>query len=89
VVTDAAYSRSFAQTHSLRIVQSSFLTGNRMVTQGCRYTGLIPPHPFARGIAASVQHRGNLVVAVSPVLARRMGVIDQRVLLKPSQKRPA
>src|SRR6516162_10608471 len=30
VVTDA-YSRSFAQTHSLRIVQSSFLTGNRMV----------------------------------------------------------
>src|SRR5271168_4460758 len=39
VVTDAAYSRSFAQTHSLRIVQSSFLTGNRMVTPGCRYTG--------------------------------------------------
>ena len=65
VVTDAAYSRSFAQTHSLRIVQSSFLTGNRMVTPGCRYTGLIPPLPFARGIAASVQHRGDLVVAVS------------------------
>src|SRR6202035_5733224 len=65
VVTDAAYSRSFAQTHSLWIVQSSFLTGNRMVTPGCRYTGLIPPLPFARGIAASVQHRGNLVVAVS------------------------
>src|SRR5258708_1625138 len=54
VVTDAAYSRSFAQTHSLRIVQSSFLTGNRMVTPGCRYTDLIPPLPFARGIAASV-----------------------------------
>jgi len=65
VVTDAAYSRSFVQTHSLRIVQSSFLTSNRMVTPGCRYTGLIPPLPFARGIAASVQHRGNLVVAVS------------------------
>jgi integrase/recombinase XerD len=65
VVTDAAYSRSFAQTHSLRIVQSSFLTGDRMVTPGCRHTGLIPPLPFARGIAASVQHRGNLVVAVS------------------------
>src|SRR5271155_5941954 len=65
VVTDAAYSRSFAQTHSLRIVQSSFLTGNRMVTPGCRHTNLIPPLPFARGIAASVQHRGDLVVAVS------------------------
>ncbi len=36
-----------------------------MVSPGCRYTGLIPPLPFARGIAASVQHRGNLVVAVS------------------------
>ena len=65
VVTDAAYSRSFAQTHSLRIRQSSFLTGNGMVTPGCRHTDLIPPLPFARGIAASVQHRGNLVVAVS------------------------
>src|SRR4029077_2821971 len=64
-VTDAAYSRSFASTHCLRIVQSSFLTGNRMVTPGCRYTGLIPPLPFARGIAASVQHRGDLVVAIS------------------------
>src|SRR4029077_17769300 len=51
--------------HSLRIVQSSLLTGNRMVTPGCRYTGLIPPLPFAGGIATSVQHRGNLVVAVS------------------------
>ena len=56
VVTDAAYSRSFAQTHSLRIEQSSFLTGNRMVTPGCRYTGLISPLPFASGIAAPVQH---------------------------------
>src|SRR5258708_9912282 len=65
VVADAAYSRSFAQTHSLRIVQSSFLTGNRMVTPGCRYTSLIPPLPFARGIAASVQHTGNLLVSVS------------------------
>jgi hypothetical protein len=65
VVTDAAYSRSLAQTHSLRIVQSSFLTGNRMITPGCRYTGLIPPLPFARGMAASVQHGGNLVVVVS------------------------
>src|SRR5215468_9632065 len=36
-----------------------------MVTPGCRYTGLIPALPFARGIAASVQHRGDLVVAVS------------------------
>jgi hypothetical protein len=50
VVTDAAYSRSFAQTHCLRIVQSSFLTGNPIVTPSCRYTGLIPPLPFARGI---------------------------------------
>src|SRR5450631_1313379 len=65
VVTDAAYSRSFAQTHSLRISQSSLLTCNGMVAPGCRHTNLIPPLPFARGVAASVQHRGNLVVAVS------------------------
>src|SRR3974377_482162 len=36
-----------------------------MVAPGCRHTNLIPPLPFARGVAASVQHRGNLVVAVS------------------------
>ena len=65
VVTDAAYSRSFAQTHSLRIRQSSLLTGNGMIAPGCCHTNLIAPLSFARGVAASVQHRGNLVVAVS------------------------
>src|SRR5215471_17101688 len=65
VVADAAYSCSFAQTHSLWIRHSSFLTGNRMVTPGCRHANLIPPLAFARGIAESVQHRGNLVVAVA------------------------
>src|SRR5215468_60989 len=34
-----------------------------MVTPGCRHANLTPPLAFARGIAASVQHRGNLVVA--------------------------
>ena len=62
MVTDAAYSRSFAQTNSLRIRQSSFLTGNGMVAPGCRHASLIPSLPFARRIAASVQYRGNLVV---------------------------
>src|SRR5262249_729409 len=57
MVTDAAYSRSFAQTNSLRIRQSSFLTGNGMVAPGCRHASLIPSLPFARRIAASVQYR--------------------------------
>src|SRR2546423_14640131 len=64
-MTDATYSRSLAQTNSLRIRQSSLLTGNGMVAPGRRHASLIPSHPFARRIAASVQHRGNLVVAVA------------------------
>src|SRR5271168_865852 len=36
-----------------------------MVAPGGSYTGLIPPLSFARGIAESVQHGGNLVVAVA------------------------
>src|SRR5437588_12812055 len=64
-MTDATYSRSLAQTNSLRIRQSSLLTGNGMVAPGRRHASLIPSHPFAGRIAASVQHRGNLVVAVT------------------------
>src|SRR5256885_2069376 len=64
-MTDAAYSRSLAQANSLRISQSSLLTGNGMVAPGSRHANLIPSHPFAGRIAASVQHRGNLVVAVA------------------------
>src|SRR5271156_6886927 len=64
-MTDAAYSRSLAQTNSLRIRQGSLLTDNGMVAPGCRHANLIPSLPFARGIAASVQYRGNLVVAVA------------------------
>src|SRR2546428_10232344 len=64
-MTDATYSRSLAQANSLRIRQSSLLTGNGMVAPGRRHASLIPSHPFARRIAASVQHRGNLVVAVA------------------------
>src|SRR5436190_3187023 len=64
-MTDATYSRSLAQTNSLRIRQSSLLTGNGMVAPGRRHASLIPSHPFARRAAASVQHRGNLVAAVA------------------------
>src|ERR1700746_3223268 len=64
-MTDATYSRSLAQANSLRIRQSSPLTGNGMVAPGRRHATLIPSHPFAGRIAASVQHRGNLVVAVA------------------------
>src|ERR1700758_536300 len=64
-MTDATYSRSLAQTNSLRVRLGSLLTGNGMVAPGRRHAGLIPSHPFARRIAAAVQHRGNLVVAVA------------------------
>src|SRR6516225_1257485 len=64
-MTDARYSRSLAQANSLRIRQSSSLTGNGMVAPGGRHASLIPALPFAGRIAASVQHRGNLVVTVS------------------------
>src|ERR1700731_771356 len=64
-MTDATYSRGLAQVNSLRIRQSSLLTGNGMVAPGRRHANLIPSHPFAGRIAASVQHRGNLVVAVA------------------------
>src|ERR1700730_12015214 len=64
-MTDATYSRGLAQADSLRISQSSLLTGNGMVAPGRRHASLIPSHPFAGRIAASVQHRGNLVVAVA------------------------
>src|SRR6516162_6820205 len=64
-MTDATYSRSLAQTNSLRIRQGSLLTGNGMVAPGRRHPSLIPSHPFACRIAAAVQHRGNLVVAVA------------------------
>ena len=64
-MTDATFSRGLAQANSLRIRQSSLLTGNRMVAPGRRHANLIPSHPFARRIAASVQHRGYLVVAVA------------------------
>src|SRR3984885_750510 len=64
-MTDAAYSRSLTQTNSLRIRRGSLLTDNGMVAPGCRHADLIPSLPFARGIAASVQYRGNLVVAVA------------------------
>src|SRR5467141_1608027 len=64
-MTDATYSRGLAQANSPRIRQSSLLTGNGMVAPGRRHANLIPSHPFAGTIAASVQHRGNLVVAVS------------------------
>src|SRR6516164_4477847 len=64
-VADATYSRSLAQTNSFRIRQGSLLTGNGMVAPGGRHASLIPSHPFARRIAAAVQHRGNLVVAVA------------------------
>src|SRR6516225_504276 len=36
-----------------------------MVAPGSRHTGLIPPLPFARGVTESVQHGGNLVIAVA------------------------
>src|SRR2546428_10240443 len=64
-MTDATYSRSLAQANSLRIRQSSLLTGNEMVAPGRRHANLMPSHPFTGRIAASVQHRGNLVVAVA------------------------
>src|SRR6201981_2326892 len=64
-MTDATYSRSLAQTNSLRIRQGSLLTGNGMVAPGRRHAALIPSHPFARRIAAAVQHRGDLVVAIA------------------------
>src|SRR6201988_1422684 len=64
-MTDATHSRSLAQANSLWIRQSPLLTGNGMVAPGRRHASLIPSHPFARRIAASVQHRGNLVVAVA------------------------
>src|SRR3984893_15592939 len=64
-MTDATYSRSLAQANSLRIRQSSLLTGNGMVAPGRRHASLIPSHSFARRIAASVQHRGYLVVTVA------------------------
>src|ERR1700731_3763740 len=64
-MTDATYSRGLAQANSLRIRQSSLLTGNGMVAPGRRHANLIPSHPFAGTIAASVQHRSNLVVGVA------------------------
>src|SRR6516225_8167111 len=64
-MTDATHSRSLAQANSLRIRQSSLLTGNGMVAPGRRHANLIPSHPFAGRIAASVQHRGNLVITVA------------------------
>src|SRR5512133_2652335 len=64
-MTDATYSRSLAQANFLRIRQSSSLTGNGMVAPGRRHTRLIPSLPFAGRIAASVQHRGNLVITVA------------------------
>src|SRR5271165_4681353 len=64
-MTDAAYSCSLAQTNFLRIGQGSLLTDDGMVAPGCRHANLIPSLPFARGITASVQYRGNLVVAVA------------------------
>src|SRR5271165_96599 len=64
-MTDAAYSRSLAQTNSLRIRQGSLLTGNGMVAPGCRHSSLVPSLPFAGRIPASVQYRGNLVVTVA------------------------
>src|SRR5215469_13757451 len=36
-----------------------------MVAPGCRHASLIPSLPFARRIAAPVQHRGNLVITVA------------------------
>src|SRR2546430_15907866 len=64
-MTDATHSRGLAQANSLRIRQSSLLTGNGMVAPGRRHANLTPSHPFAGRIAASVQHRGNLVIAVA------------------------
>src|SRR4029077_15569493 len=64
-MTDATYSRSLAQTNSLRIRQGSLLTGNGVVAPGRRHASLIPSHPFARRRAPAVQHRGNLVAAVA------------------------
>src|SRR5256885_8387108 len=64
-LTDATYSRSLAQTNSLGIRQGSLLSGNRMVAPGRRHASLIPSHSFTRRITASVQYRGNLVVAVA------------------------
>src|SRR5690242_11031423 len=64
-MTDATYSRSLAQTNSLGIRQGSLLSGNRMVAPGRRHVSLIPSHSFTRRITASVQYRGNLVVAVA------------------------
>src|ERR1700737_4942793 len=64
-MTDATYSRGLAQANSLRIRQSSLLTGNGMVAPCRRHANLIASHPFACRIAASVQHRGTLLVAVA------------------------
>src|SRR6266403_3186343 len=64
-MTDATYSRGLAQANPPRIRQSSLLTGNGMVAPGRRHANLIPSHPFAGTIAASVQHRSDLVVAVA------------------------
>ena len=50
VVTDR---RIFAQLRSNSLSPDRaelVLTGNPIVTPSCRYTGLIPPLPFARGI---------------------------------------
>jgi hypothetical protein len=47
VVTDTAYSRSFTQTHSLRIVQSSFLTGQSNDYAGLSLHGSDSPLSFA------------------------------------------
>src|SRR4029077_16964783 len=62
-MTDAKYSRSPPQTTSLWVRHGSLLTGNGMVAPGRRHPSLIPPPPFARGIAAAGQNRGNPVVA--------------------------
>src|SRR5580692_12729562 len=56
-MTDAAYSRSLAQTNPLEIGQGSLLTRNGMIAPGCCDVSLVPSLPFARRIAASVQYR--------------------------------
>src|SRR5690348_9332323 len=64
-MTDATYACSFTQTDPLRIRQCSSLTVDRMITPGGGHTGRIPSLSFARGMAKSVQYRGNLIIAVA------------------------
>src|ERR1017187_1385957 len=63
--THSTYSGSFVKADSVRIRQGSSLPGYRMVTPRSSNAGLIPSLVLASRISEPIQHRGDLVIAVS------------------------